>query len=705
VTLAALVLLLAQDAATLTFAHREPASHPGTMIGTESVRVDLSALKGREVFRAVFRPGRDDADAFAGRLEPVTVTLEGSDQPLPLLPPRFRAFDATAAVKGALVAGKTEIAFRMVSFAGYRPPFNRLEVTCAAKAANPGQRVRDLAARHQAGRTFLTWKELDAPPEGELSIQRFRAWRNELRQRPVDVRYRVYRSAEPITAATIGRAELVDEIGPHSGFNEDYYGVGPDVSQPVLRYVVEEGKAPVEAGTAVYVHAVPMPGKAWYAVSVARGGQEDFAELASLADPVDERPGRGEPVLQRVEKPKSFQYVDAPTLHYFVRWESAPASNVPSRPFDYVVAVPPKAVEPAPVGLHLHCWGGSLNGGYGWWYNAGQGAILIATNQIPYDWWTGYHEAEGTWKSWKEGVVRDTTQERVMAFLDWAGTRWKLDPARVFTAGNSMGGSGAPNLAFRRGDRIAWSVSWVGVHTPAGSPQFRGSYERVYGSLAWKLPYQDGKTAAFDWFDDAAFARRDPGAETPLVCFSNGKNDGGIGWPQARHFWKALQETRRPHVFVWGQGGHGQRALLPGPSPGERELGIDVRLDRTLPAFTACSLDGDPGNGEPADGDREGQSNLHLVWEDASSVDEAGRWSMFLRLNARAPKSECTVDVTPRRCRNFRPKPGTAVEWRSVGSDSKELASGEVRVDAWGLATVPQAPVRRDGVRLTLTVK
>ena len=33
-----------------------------------------------------------------------------------------------------------------------------------------------------------------------------------------------------------------------------------------------------------------------------------------------------------------------------------------------------------------------MNVGYGWWYNAEQGAFLLAPNQDPYDWWTGYHE-------------------------------------------------------------------------------------------------------------------------------------------------------------------------------------------------------------------------------------------------------------------------------------------------------------------------
>jgi hypothetical protein len=271
-----------------------------------------------------------------------------------------------------------------------------------------------------------------------------------------------------------------------------------------------------------------------------------------------------------------------------------------------------------------------------------------------------------------------------------------------------MGGSGSPNLGIRRADRVAWTVSWVGVHTPSRSPQFRASYERVYGSLDWKLPYQDGKTAAFDHFDDAGWLRRNPGADTPLICFANGKNDGGIGWAQARDFWRALQETRRPHVFVWGQAGHSQRAMLPGAVPGERELGLDVRLDRTLPAFTNGSLDGKPGSGDPEDGDPEGQSNLHLVWDtsDEAIVDEEGRWSLVLHVNRKAPADEGVADVTPRRCRKFKPKPGTKVAWwnRALAGD-RDFQSGEVTADEWGLVTVPQVRVRRGGSRLILEIK
>jgi hypothetical protein len=119
--------------------------------------------------------------------------------------------------------------------------------------------------------------------------------------------------------------------------------------------------------------------------------------------------GPGPFILQRVEKPKEFSYISNPELRFYVRFEAPPNCSIESRPYDYLVAIPPKLAKPAPVGIHLHCWGGSLTSGYGWWYNASKGAILIASNQIPYDWWTGYHELYGKGprdqKPWGGGVV------------------------------------------------------------------------------------------------------------------------------------------------------------------------------------------------------------------------------------------------------------------------------------------------------------
>ena len=701
----------AAEVATLSFAVADQGSFPGTVRAGKTIEVELSAMpKEATVIRAILRPGRDERWAHEQREKPVKVTAVGSDQGLAFLPPRFTAFDATAAVAEAVRSGAGKVAFEVISLPGYQPERTRLDVTCTLRAKHEIPLVKGIRAWHRAGQTFITWSECDPPMTAEeITFREWRASQEKLQANSREVHYRIYRSSEPFNAVTIAKAELVDEVGPLTCWNADYYGTDPKDEQKVLRYVVEEGKEPLAPGTGLYVHSPKQAGRAYYAVSMALNGEEELSTFEAgnaTGKPVEETVGQGYPVLQRVVKPEGeFLYVPGATLYYYVRWEAPPNCNLPSSPYDYLVALPANLREPAPVGLHLHCWGGSLNGGYGWWYDAAQGAILVSTNQIPYDWWTGYHEHRGTWKSWSEGVVRDYTQTRLMSFLDWVGTRWKVDTNRVFTAGSSMGGSGSPNLGIRRADRIAWVVSWVGVHDPARSPQFKGSYEAVYGNLDWRPMYQDGKTPAFSYFNDEWFLRQNPVLDTPLICFSNGKNDGGIGWPQARDFWKALQDTRRPHVFVWGQAGHGQRALLPGPQPEERELGVDVRLDRTLPAFTKCSLDGNPGSGDPADGDPEGQSNLYLYWDSSAGgiVDEAGGWALTLRLCEKAPKAECTVDVTPRRCQHFGPRPGEKLRWQNTSLSGNQVAqSGEVVADQWGLVTVEKVTVSKAGNRLSI---
>ncbi len=698
--------------ATLSFCADQRGAVPQSVRATgKEIVVDLSALpQGAEVIRALLRPGRNERQAFGQRVKPVTILAADTGEPLALLPPRYKAFDATEAVRRALRAGERVVRFSVASFPGYQPKGTRLDVTCTARPRHAIAKVRGIEVWHRAGQTFITWREHDPPiTEGTVTFARWKELLAQLAQAKHEIRYRIYRSAEPITAKTIARAELVDEVGPLTCWNPEFYGVYPKKEQTVPRYVVRDGQAPVAPGTGIYVRTCRKPGKAYYAVSVAIDGEEDLSQFDggnSTSEPVLEVAGQGVPVLQRVVNPeKHFHYVTGATLYYFVRWEAPPNCNLPSRPFDYLVAVPAELPRPAPAGLHLHCWGGSLDGGYGWWYNARQGALLVATNQIPYDWWTGYHECWHTWRSWADGVVRGYTQRRLFSFLDWAATRWEIDQSRVFVAGSSMGGSGAPNVGIRWAHRVAWVVSWVGVHTPARSPGFRGSYERVYGKLEWGLKFENTNIPAFTYYDDTWYLREHPQAETPLICFSNGKNDKGIGWPQARDFWRALQETRRPHVFLWGQAGHGQRARLPGPKPTERDLLLDVRCDRTLPAFSNCSLDDNPGDGDPADGDPKGQSNLYLYWltDEREIVDEPQRWALTLCLCQSAPAEQCTVDVTPRRCQRFKPRPGERFAWRNTSlATGKVVQTGEVQADRWGLVTLPQVIVSKGKNRVEI---
>ncbi len=593
--------------------------------------------------------------------------------------------------------------------AGVSPLKTLASLLCAlwlGAVGNAGQQAAKLTARHRAGQTLLTWRAGE-PLIGEEGIAAKELRKRRRVEQAGSIRFRVYRAEAPI--ASVEGMTPVAEVPPLTCWNADYHGIYPKPKQMATRYVVDEGRGPVPPGTGIYAHNPKKAGKAWYAVTVSVGGKEETSLDAGnvLKAPVEETVGQGAPVLQRIERPERFMYVKGPVeLRYYVRWEAPPNCAEPSRPYDYLVAIPPRPAKPTPVGIHLHCWGGSLNGGYGWWYNAEKGHILLASNQIPYDWWTGYHElywkGKPTREAWRKGVVRPYSTRRMLSFLAWMTTQWDIDLTRTHVAGSSMGGSGSPMFAIRYPEHIAWAVGWVGVHNPAKTPQFKGSYARVYGQPEWGVKFEDG-TPVWDHYNDAWYLRRHPEAEIGFITFSNGKNDGAIGWPQAIEFLRALQDTRRPHLFVWGLGGHGQRARMP-VSLAERVLPIDVRTDQSLPAFTRCSLDDNPGNGTPEDGDPDGQVNSYLSWETKDIVDEPDRWAMTVGLIAKAPQDACTVDVTPRRRQHFQTKPGDRVRWTSTPlAGGQRPQAGEATADRWGIVTLGKVVVGKGKTRLTLS--
>jgi pimeloyl-ACP methyl ester carboxylesterase len=718
--------VLAAGAATWSFAAGERGSHPRTItVKDDKIEVDLSALpSGARVFRAVLHCQRRDVrPQMRPEDEPLIAAADKPNAALPLQPPRFTSFEATDAVRRAVGAGATRVRLLVRSLSGWKPETLRLDVSfVGGGGAGALPNVTDLAARHVEGQTLLTWREFDPPTtEQAITIRQYREMRRNLDKRR-ELRYRIYRAAEPITAATIAKAELVDEIGNLSGWNHNYHGVHGRYQKALdvkmRRYVVQDGKPPVPTGTAIYAHNPAKAGKACYAVTVAVNGAEDFAALGegnATAGPLGETVGPGPFVLQRVEKPETFHYTKGVTLHYYVRWESGARSSLPSWPLDYLAAVPPKPLDPAPLMVALHCWGGSLRGGYGsYGGHAKKGVMLAATNQIPYDWWVSYHEFRGTWRPWAKGVCRDFTIRRVFAFVEWVKAKWRIDEDRTFLQGGSMGGSGASMLALRYPDRFSHSISSVGIHNAAKSPGFRGSYEGCVGQVKFNLPHESG-LKVFEYLSNVRLLKADPARDMPVLFFGNGKEDHGIGWPQAVEFIHALQEARQPHTFGWGLGGHTAPLYVPP---------VDVRRDQSVPAFTRCSLDDNPGTATKRDkpfikkegrytrkdiydGDPYGQINAYLAWETKDVVDRKDRWEMTVYLyesrRRKPPKDGCTVDITPRRCQRFAAKAGEQFKWTNTSvADGKVIQSGTADADRWGLVTLKGVTVTTGKHRIAI---
>ena len=576
------------------------------------------------------------------------------------------------------------------------------------------EQVTDLHAHHRSGQTFITWKEITVEPTPDkLSVPELIRQKDH-QTKGLGVKYRIYRDSHPITS--LEGLSPIAEVAALSGWNTDFYGAYPKKHHQAFRYVIKDGGDPLPIGVGLYVSNPQTQGASYYAVTAIRGNQENRILDSGnvLTQSVQEEVGQGVPVLQRVETTEKFYFVKGSiSLQYYVRWESPPQVSVTGKPFDYLVAIPPRLADPAPVGLHLHSWGGSMTKGLGSWHNAKKGALLVSTNQIPYDWWTGYHEhyfeklSRKDSSRWEQGVIRPYTQQRVLSFLDWVSTQWNVDRTRMFVAGGSMGGSGSAMLGIRHPENFAWVKSNVGVHVPALSPQFKSSYRKVFGRQEWGVLFEDG-TPVWDYFSDVWYLKKYPKKEIPFLTFSNGKNDKNIGWRQAVEFYQALQETKRPHLFSWGQKGHNQRATMPKFWEGRLQkqgqiMPIDIQNNQSVPAFTHSSLDDNPGNGDPSDGDPSGQINAHLYWLTENIVDEDQRWEMTVGVGPKAPKAEGVVDVTPRRCQQFRLKPHEKLVWTNTRiSDGEIIQSGEVIADEWGLVTLEKVAISNNMNRLTI---
>ncbi len=725
-------------------------SHPGALTlargkdGT-TVEVDLSAVPaGAKVYHAsliALRQGKGLEDRQDEWLRPVLIyALASGEQappetakPLEFEPPWFCSLDATAAVREALAAKAGKARFLVKQFYRWIPEATELQVTWEGQPAELPTQVAGVRAFHSGGNTFITWKEIDKlVDKEELTIGELADVRKELaeKEKTRKVRYRVLRHTAPITAGNVAQAEVLAEVGPTSCANIDggldHWG---RKSETQNRFVIEPGKGKLPWGTGLYVHiTTEKAGSFYYAVVTVVNGRANLADFSAAnapPQPVAEKASPYPvPVLQldTLDEQGRFGGVrKGARVRLYVTWNAEPFTNLPNMPYNWSVTIDEsKLASPAPLGLYLHEWAGThVRTTWGW--PGGRTGILVAPNDFPpQTWWYGWHESKWTSRPWGQGKVHNYTERRVLAFLDWVAAQWPVDRTRVFAQGGSMGGSGIYTFALRNGDRFAMVSGNVGIANWTIRGHFTTALELCTGYLNWNIPASDAPTTS-ERVNMAKWLREHPAVETPFLAAGNGKDDGAIGWQQAVSFFQALQDTKRPHAVFWGMRGHG----TPPPSLRiDEQRSQSFRLDQTLPAFTKCSLDDDLGTGtklaEPKefknregkvqkdafDGDSEGYFNAHLRWETAEDkvVDQSGVWEMTFLLDKWCPADQCSVNVTPRRCQQFRAKPGQAFAWTAtpvVGEGQAQ--SGTAKADDNGLVTLEKVIVYKTGSRVRLT--
>ena len=157
---------------------------------------------------------------------------------------------------------------------------------------------------------------------------------------------------------------------------------------------------------------------------------------------------------------------------------------------------------------------------------------------------------------------------------------------------------------------------------------------------------------------------------------------------------KAMTAAHHGFAFAWNNGDHSSGSA---PMREVTKYYPSSKFARNVsyPAFGNSSINNDPGPGDPKAGDMEGGINLGFDWKDV--LDEPGKWSAAIS-NSLAT-AEMTVDVTPRRCQQFKPTAGTKLTWTSSLGEK-----GESAADEWGLATVTKLKIK-PGEPTVLTIE
>jgi hypothetical protein len=577
-----------------------------------------------------------------------------SGKPLQLAPPWYAYFAATEAVRLWVAQPEKNLGFAVARFDGMHADRSMLEISyegTAPKALPP--QVDQLRVIHHDGQTFLTFRELpifrpapekiywiddyaDAdkciarePGMGKAGHPRIPGIRldtlrvdlqglevrtrkgpgqsmvpfQRIRELP-DVCYRVYRSDKAITSETLTDALLVGEAAPLGAYDEsmiriqsygEYYNPHELIDNIIGTFCVADHQG-VLPGHALYVHTPDKAGRAYYAVTAMENGAENTAisKANSTAQPVAEEVHAPMPLKYYTVSDRYRTQRGSPTTYHFLIYLAPPLANLPeARPHRIGVSVADDYKAPGPL---------LLNFGRA---SPEPGAVMLAMEPAGD---LCYNDGRGTLKSFRQSKLDYYPERYFFHIVNWAKARWEVDAALI----SSIRGMSL-HLAIRHPEIF-------GVIIPDAPNCFQNDFDQKWNPACLAMTARvgpadivktpDGKAPGWSLFDISWYLKEDPGKDIPFICSlgPSGKDTGHsaeYGWQDDPKGYAALRDARQPFVANWGCG----------ISPKLREMLLKMRWDKSVPAFSRCSLDNNPGNGDADDGDVIGQINGYLMWD------------------------------------------------------------------------------------------
>jgi pimeloyl-ACP methyl ester carboxylesterase len=333
--------------------------------------------------------------------------------------------------------------------------------------------------------------------------------------------------------------------------------------------------------------------------------------------------------------------------------------------------------------------------------------------------WYGYNDRIWDRELMKRGTPTNYTERRLLWILRWARDYFGTDPVRTVLVGGSMGGCGGLSFGLRHPEIFTAVIARVplvgyfneeecGVGEPGAAVDMAS--EKRLTAFCGPLGRKDNEgTILRERMDSRTVLREalESGTDLPFLIISNSRRDRSIPWKPNPRYFRALNRSGQGFMAAWDDGEHSNS--MRGADPWFKKWRdpasfFGFSLEESFPAFNNCSENDDPGNGDTRDGDITGYMNFGLEWREVTdSVDE---YSVTVFIAAGSPDFPVSVDIIPRRVRNFVPEPGERVNFVNWNESGEEVSSGEVMVDGVGRVTVEEFLITGPyGNRLTITRK
>jgi hypothetical protein len=560
--------------------------------------------------------------------------------------------------------------------------------------SNQAQAVTNINALFRDGQVFIIWDNLTT----------------------TNVVYELYKSSDPIQYGyQLSTAQNLGKVHDNSGLNKRL----TDITGGTPIYLkIDSASVPIASNKGLFVATTTDGGSFYYAVTAGIGNLEDTTIVFgsnSLASPVSEIVEMPKPVWQenRIVSGKTFEiYVLFATKITSSIYPQM--TNAGTFPYNFAI-VKSGTVTPHPVTFYFHPGGMHFLTTSTYFRTIGDPNEWV----ISIDEWIpgvegqtnsyGFHEDYDVFSDLNpiptSGTLYNYTAAKVAYIVDWTIRNLPVDSTRTYMTGWSMGAMGALFNSIMIRERIAALFIYAPSINMATGVTF---LDRLWGTYQTNLITNEGYTRN-ERLNANFLLSANRLNLLPLIFTFCGKNDESVGWSEKISFYDSINVTRHGGFHFWSTSTH-QQVFLNSPwQPNFPNFNFFTRYRTNLsyPAFSNCSIDDDPGDGTPSNGDPIGSINGYLDWKD-NIVDSSGRWEITLFINDLfttqgtlvAPDSGFT-DVTLRRLQMFSVPTNETVYWQNVKNGSI-IQQGNF-IYTGNLITIPEVRVYKDSSRLIVT--